>query len=326
MSAKGNIYIKAGAAVGPHGDVSAGQRRRLGRDAGQPPLDALRKEWCQQSLRQASRMVEMGVVGAALLRRQLLTTTDLSNLALYVGTGLGELTKNNALFAQVLPPADGMASPFDFINSSANTTAFYVAREWGFNGRNLTLSAGDFSFETALQRAVSDMGAEAASSVMVGGIDEYLAPRELHLDRLGLPESDESILGEGCGWLYLDRKVDNAIARLISIFECVDNSSKTTENWTQIVDDELDRHNVENRSCVLLPGSGIDTAQIELMRKAKVDWTVWDYSQFCGRFPTAAAFGIAASLESDTLSGKTLAHINRDAFGKTVGVIYERLV
>ena len=268
-------------------------------------------------------MVEMGVIGAALLRRQF-SAIEPSGHELYVATGLGELVKNNALFLQVLPPADGLASPFDFINSSANTTAFYVARDWGFNGRNLTLSADDFSYEVALQHALSDLKARDCTSAMIGGIDEFLGPRELHLDRLGIPETSEAILGEGCGWLALDRNPDGAIGQITSVFEFQQEFPGDVQDWIQQFENSVAEIVGAAESCVVLPGFGIDPDVIAGIETDKPEWGIWNYLELCGRYPTASAFGIAASLEADAHSGKTMVHVNRDAFGKSIGVIYKR--
>ena len=303
------VYIHAAAALGPHGDILRTERRVLNGDP--PPLELKQrvKEIVGMPLRQASHLVELAAVGSQLCLQRL-TIPAPRETAVYVGTGLAEVRKNEAVFRQVMPPGPGMASPFDFINAANNMAAFYTAKLGNFQARNLTVSQEEFSFEWALQLAAGDLRAGDYLQALVGGVDENSQPRLNHLRRIAL--RDDQPLGEGSGWLMLSTSAQHAIGELIEI-KFLPRETPTTQTLHTAL---LDWRKAQE-PMTLLAGLRIEPPEIEQLLQAVLGLQAQDYLAWCGSFHTAAACGIAALFDAPAVPGLVL-HFNRDASGRSM--------
>lgn len=301
------IYIHAAAALGPHGDIVRNERRVLHGDPAPLELKTRVKEVVGVPLRQASHLVELAAIGSQLCLKRL-TVTAPEDSAVYVGTGLAEVRKNEAVFRQVTPPGPGMASPFDFINAANNMAAFYAAKLGGFRARNLTVSQEDFSFEWALQLAIADLRAGDYRQALVGGVDENSQPRTDHLRRIDL--RDDQPMGEGSGWLYLSIAAEQARGELLDIkrlppaTSLLSTFSAAVPVWRRA-----------REPITLLPGLRIPSTEIEALHKAVPGLQIQNYLAWCGGFHTAAACGIAALFDAPVQPG-LFVHINRDSSGR----------
>ncbi|MBE9515742.1 MAG: hypothetical protein IME93_02070, partial [Proteobacteria bacterium] len=248
-----NVYIHAASAIDPLLNSEASTRTVLTGIPDKADATAQVKKLVGDPLRQASHLVKMGVIGVMQCRKQIASQLD-DNTAIYVGTGLGEMDKCRGLFAQVMPPVSGMASPFDFISSSSNISAFYAAKILGLSTRNLTISQDEFSFEYALTLAMDDIRANACNQAFVGGLDERSVVIDYQLRRMKI--NDDQILGEGCGWLYLKMEADGALACIedVTFFHA---SNKNEEHWADDVADKLGRI---DGNIIFLPGFRINDA------------------------------------------------------------------
>ncbi len=303
------VYIHAAAALGPHGDITRMERRALNGDP--PPLELKErvKEIVGVPLRQASHLVELAAVGSQLCLKRLPYPAP-ENTAVYLGTGLAEVRKNEAVFRQVMPPGPGLASPFDFINAANNMAAFYVAKLGNFRARNLTVTQEEFSFEWALHLAAADLRAGEYRQVLIGGVDENSHPRIGHLRRIAL--RDDQPMGEGSGWLVLSAAAERACGELIEV--------KHVARGTEPVQTLRDAVRIWRRPeepLTLLPGLRIEAAEVEQLAAALPGLRVQDYLGFCGGYHTAAAFGIAALFDAPAAPGLFL-HLNRDSSGRTM--------
>ena len=296
------VYIHAAAALGPHGDIARAERRTLHGDP--PPLELkeLVKTVVGVSLRQASHLVELAAIGSQLCIKRLACPVP-ENTAVYLGTGLAEVRKNDAVFRQVMPPGPGLASPFDFINAANNMAAFYVAKLGNLRARNLTVTQEEHSFEWALHLAAADLRAGEYRQVLVGGVDENSQPRVSHLRRIDL--RDDQPMGEGSGWLYLSVTAEQACGELIEVQRAAGNvdTAQALRIWQQ-----------PGEPLTLLPGLRIEPAEIQHLAHALPGLRVQDYLGFCGNFHSAAAFGIAALFDPPVTPGLYV-HLNRDASG-----------
>lgn len=278
---KRRVFVHAAAAVGPHGDVVRGERQVLREDAKPSDLRERVKALTGQHLRQASHFVELAVVGAKSCLNQLAVGPE-SATAIYLGSGLAEQRKTQALSRQVA--SGGLASPFDFINAANNMAAFYVAKLAGLNARNYTLMADEVSFETALATAFSDIAHGAVPAALVGGVDECLDTRAEQLRRLDL--SATQYIGEGGGWLYLSPTAEGALGELLAVEEVTD-----AKTW-------IDHLRAGDEPVAWL--SGFRTVQPHPAQGPQD--RAYDYLKFCGCFHTAAAFGVA-SLFDEPIEG-----------------------
>jgi len=300
------VYIHAAAALGPHGDIARAERRTLHGDP--PPLELkeLVKTVVGVSLRQASHLVELAAIGSQLCIKRLSYPVP-ENTAVYLGTGLAEVRKNEAVFRQVMPPGAGLASPFDFINAANNMAAFYVAKLGNLRARNLTVTQEEYSFEWALHLATADLRASEYRQVLVGGVDENSQPRANHLRRIALREDQP--MGEGSGWLYLSVAAEQARGELIEVRHAARNM-----DTAQALHAALRSWQEPGEPLTLLPGLRIEPAEIQRLAQALPDLRVQDYLGFCGGFHSASAFGIAALFDPPVTPG-LFVHFNRDASG-----------
>ena len=270
---KRRVFVHAAAAVGPHGDVARAERRVLREDAKPSDLRERVKALTGQHLRQASHFVELAVVGAKTCLNRLAQTPDPAT-AIYLGSGLAEQRKMQALFKQTA--TGGLASPFDFINAANNMAAFYVAKLANLSARNYTVMADEVSFETALATAFSDIAHGAVPAALVGGVDECLDTRAEQLRRLDL--SATQFIGEGGGWLYLSPTAEGALAELLFVEELTDPKAR------------IDPVRSGDEAVTWL--TGFRTRRVNDARRPQD--AVYDYLKYCGCFHTAAAFGTAS--------------------------------
>jgi hypothetical protein len=300
------VYIHATAALGPHGDTASAERRTL---QGDPPpfeLKELAKKIVGVSLRQASHLVELAAIGSQLCLKRLPYPAP-ENSAVYLGTGLAEVRKNEAVFRQVMPPGPGLASPFDFINAANNMAAFYVAKLGNFRARNLTITQEDFSFEWALHLAAADLRTGEYRQALVGGVDENSLSRVGHLRRIALREDQP--MGEGSGWLYLSVAAEQARGELIET-KHLTRDMKSAEELRAAV--QIWRRPGE--SLTLLPGLRTGPTEVQRLKQVLPDLQVQEYLGFCGGFHTAAAFGLAALFDPPVTPG-LFVHLNHDSNG-----------
>jgi hypothetical protein len=303
------VYIHAAAALGPHGDIARGDRQALHGDP--PPLELKEqvKEIVGVPLRQASHLVELAAIGSQLCLKRLPYPAP-ENTAVYLGTGLAEVRKNEAVFKQVMPPGPGMASPFDFINAANNMAAFYTAKLGNFRARNLTITQEEFSFEWALHLAAADLRTGEYRQALVGGVDENSLSRVGHLRRIAL--RDDQPMGEGSGWLYLSVAAEQAHGELLEV-KLVARDAELAEAL------HAARHTWQRpgEALTLLPGLRIEPTEIERLTQALPELRTQDYLAFCGCFHSAAAFGIAALFDPPVAPG-LFVHLNRDASGRAL--------
>ncbi len=306
------IYIHAAAAIGPHGDTCAGERKTVTSDEPKQDVKPLVKELLGQPLRQASHLVSLAVCGVLLCRKQYKQPLDRTT-GVYVATGLGELEKANALFAQVMPPRNGLASPFDFINAAINMAAFYCAKVLDLESRNLTFSHNEFSFEVALETAISDLRAGIIPATLVGSVDERSYPRSYHEERM--PLNKDQFMGEGSGWLLLDTNPEDAQGEILEVarFDWRDAGNAIIEVLTQ--------HGINPAQVTLLPGTGLNSDETETLMQETGITRKHEYINDCGVFYTAVSFGLTHFCEQKQAGVRHALHANRDNHGLLIIVL-----
>ena len=307
------VFIHAAAALGPRGDYLPTQRQLLNADPPPLALKELTRTITGQHLRQASHFVELAAIGAGVCARRAGGALP-ADTAVYLGTGLAEVRKNAALFAQTLNAAEALVSPFDFINSANNMAAFYVAKLAGLHARNLTVTQEMFSFERALELAYADLRTGRVAQALVGGVDEAKDTRAEQLRHL--PLRTDQRMGEGAGWLYLHTRSEHARGELISIDEHV---GATADDIGRLARQSA-AHRRHGEALTWLPGMGLTAADRTALAHAFHDGVVEDYLAYCGCFFTAAAFGIAMACERGYTAPQLLIHINRDSEGRVMAV------
>jgi Beta-ketoacyl synthase, N-terminal domain len=333
------VYIRAagGVVAAASGMVDAARfgEAPLGVDAKPSALRAQVAQVAPQVSRMASRFSQLAVLGAADCLRRLeggLESTLEADTRIYLATGLGDIAHTDALYYGVMPPRSEMPPPARFATSGNNMAAFFVARHAGLTSRNLTLSQAELSLECALELALSDFAAGATRSALLGGVDETTLPREFYTRRFHV--GMDQAIGEGSGWLLLDAVPErNGVRALGAILGAGVMPSPTSSDSSNPID-QLRRavrtfaaDESPTSRLVVLPGTGIAADEwMVLHRELQAGgpgWKCHDYLGWSGRFPTAAAVGIAAMFGPDMEHGReklTCLHVNRDLAGRT-GVI-----
>lgn len=315
------VYIHAAAALGAQGDYLPTQRRRLNADPEPYELKTLIKQRLGQPLRQASHFVELTALGAQLCIQHAQPLAP--DTAVYLGTGLGEVRKTAALFTQVMTPP-GWVSPFDFINAANNMAAFYVAKLAGLRGRNLTVMQEEFSFEWALALAQQDLQAGRISYVLVGGADESSRPRSAHLRRLRLTQ--DQIMGEGSGWMYLGAEpvVENGRRALGEVLRVEPLTMRLHDDgWEEQAAQVLASLCQDRQRAYLLPGFRLERAQAVRLAALLPGVECEHYLDYCGCFHSASAFGLAAIFERAHAEPRRYFHLNADQTGRLMLVAVE---
>jgi len=311
--ARAAIYVHAAVALGAQQDYLPEQRRLMHTDPVPGELRELTRRVTAQNLRQASHFVELAAIGSQLCLQRLRTSRP-RDTAVYLGTGLAEVRKTRSLFAQVMPPGSGAASPFDFINSASNMASFYVAKLANLTGRNLTVMAEEFSFEQALELAVSDLRDGGFDAALVGGVDENSHPRTEHMRHIGLRDSE--IMGEGSGWMYLTRTREGALGELLAIETL--RAPAVPAMWLDTVTARLEHWLAHPGVIRLLPGFRLTADDVAALAGRLSALKFEQYLDYCGSFYSAAAFGLATAFDHTHDSPQLFLHLNRDAFGHTM--------
>ena len=291
-----------------------------------------------QVSRLASRFSQLAVLGAANCLGRLAGALDSeldADTRIYLATGLGDIAHADDLQHGVMPPRSEMPPPARFATSGNNMAAFFVARHAGLTSRNLTLSQAELSLECALELALSDFAAGAMRSALLGGVDETTLPRELYTRRFHV--GMDQVIGEGSGWFLLDAVPErNGVRALGAILGVSVMPAPTTPHSWTLMDqvrgasqafavDELPASRL-----VVLPGVGIAADELMTLRHeleaSDPAWECRDYLGWSGRFPTAAALGIAAMFAPSMEHGReglTCLHLNREPSGRTGVIAFE---
>jgi len=297
------LFIHSAAAIGPRG-ILGQQRGPTNDSAGN--LEKTLRGLCGPSVRQSSRFVVSAVAGALLCTGRIPVVPE---TGLYFATGLGDIRSAAALFDQT-QEGQGRASPFDFINVNANTAAFQIARLIKLNGRNLTITQSELSFEWALRLAAADLRA-GEKGALVGGVDERHLIDSEHRRRLVLPAGQWA--GEGSAWLQISENPANALGRLLQV-SLWSQTDAVPDLWAQDMAAHIARIS-PTKDLRILPGFRVDAELCARLQAQMPDAIMTPYLEHCGSFHTAAAFAMVWALHQPRRTTETFAHVTRDVSG-----------
>ena len=310
MSDSSPVYIYSAAALGPHGDLSGDERAILEGDARNVDLNGLMDRFNAPELRRASHFSQLSLICISEAIKRDDAPLD-KGTPLYFATGLGEEQGTVALFEDIMEGRAESTSPFAFVNSVNNTTAFFLSKINRLSGQNLIISQEEFSFECALSLACGDISLGESGHALVGGADEIYLPRADHLTRINLREDQAA--GEGSGWLHLGKERASAIGEVVMLKEFVQNATTWSDSTTTLIEPYMST----DEKIRLLPGFRLTLEEISVLIHSLPQMELEDYLKQCGCFHTASAFGIASIFDKIEEEPGLCFHVNRNEFGRT---------
>ena len=262
------------------------------------------RRYTQENFRRVNRFILLSLLGAlqCIDRRPLEAAT-----AVYLTTEDGNLGETADVLDEIYT-SRSLPRPFGFINTMSNTAAFYLARNLGIRGRNITVSSQHLSFERGLELLKADFAGGAERSALIGGVDESSVSRMNREEPAG--RGWRTV--DGSGWFYVKPEKEGACGAFTEIMSFRD--SPSCMRWIR----ERERSPVEVVSFGALIGDDEATALRETLRPA----AEFDYLRDYGYSGSATACGV--SLFVRLFQAKILLHINRDQRGNYAVIELER--
>jgi hypothetical protein len=262
------------------------------------------RRYTQENFRRVNRFILLSLLGALkCVHQQPLEAAT----ALYLTTEDGNLGETADVLDEIYK-SRSLPRPFGFINTMSNTAAFYLARNLGIRGRNITVSSQHLSFERGLELLKADFAGGAERSALIGGVDESSLSR-MNRDE---PAGRGWRTVDGSGWFYVKPEKEGACGEFTEIMSFRDGPS--CMRWIR----ERERQPVDVVSFGALIGDDEAIALRETLRPA----AEFDYLRDYGYSGSATACGV--SMFVSLFQAKTLLHINRDQRGNYAVIELER--
>ena len=225
--------------------------------------------------------------------------------AIYLTTENGNLADTESVLSQIYR-SHSLPMPFNFINTMANTAAFYVAQGLGLGGRNITVSSQNLSFERGMELLKTDMDLRFVKHALIGLVDEATAAASHFTASSGVPNTQVNQIDRSC-WLYITSERGGAMGEVTAV-----RSFKTGNDAVRWLENNPD---VLSQNTVISFGSAVDPMEKkEWLNKAQSITSrparEFDYAGTFGNCNVTTACGVAAFL--NTFSASRLFHINKN--------------
>ena len=262
------------------------------------------RRYTQEHFRRVNRFILLALLGACQCTYQRLIETG---TAVYLTTEHGNLGETADVLDEIYT-GRSLPKPFGFINTMNGTAAFYIARNLGILGRNLTISSQHLSFERGLELLKTDFTAGLERSALIGGVDESI------LSRTALEKQTDRgwRMVDGSAWCYIKPEREGACGVFTDIRSFGDGPS--CMKWIS----ERERPPAEVASF----GSLIGDDEADALRGIVKPAAEFDYLRDFGYSGSATACGVGLFILR--FPGKTLLHINRDQRGNYAVIEVER--
>jgi hypothetical protein len=248
-----------------------------------------------ENFRRVNKFILLSLLGA---RQCIHQRTLEADTAVYLTTEHGNLGETADVLDEIYA-ARSLPKPFGFINTMSSTAAFYLARNLGIRGRNITVSSQHLSFERGLELLKVDFAGGTERSALIGGVDEA------SLSRTALEKKADRgwRMVDGSGWLYIKPEKEGACGAFTEIRSFRDGHS--CMNW-------ISKREISPMDVISF-GALIDDSEAAALREALRPAAEFDYLRDYGYSGSATACGV--SLFVMLFHKKTLLHINRDQRG-----------
>jgi hypothetical protein len=204
--------------------------------------------------------------------------------SIHVGTVYGMLQDSENFLQKMIVQEEQMLNPTAFIQSTHNTVAGQIALSMGCLAHNMTFVHKAHSFESALLDA--ELMQNQEGQILTGAVDELTETSYTILKRFGVYH-DQNTAGEGSTFFLLSgEKSEHSIAQLTAFDMFVADSAELAEERVKLFCDQHQLKIAEDD--LVLTGT-----QDGFMPEAFKANDNIDFKQYCGEYPTAAAFAVA---------------------------------
>jgi len=257
-------------------------------------------------IRRMSRIIKMGTAAAL----ECLNGSGIKMPgAVITGTAYGCLADTELFLAKMIENREELLTPTSFIQSTHNTVGAQIALMLKCHHYNNTFVHRGFSFENALQDAISYMGDEQIANVLVGAVDEITDSSHAILSRFGLYKSNitsnlnlfntlskGTIAGEGAAFFLLNHeRSENDYAELKALHtlykpESMDQVKDNIRSFLSALS-----KNIDDIDLVITGANGDwknDRIYREFQNSLFANKTTLRYKMLCGEYPTSSAFAL----------------------------------
>lgn len=187
-------------------------------------------------LRRMSKNVKIGITAALPLVQQVNVN------GIIIGTANGGMEESVRFLNQLIEYDEGLLTPGDFVQSTANSVASQISLMTGNNAYNSTHVHRGFSFENALIDAAMLVKENPSRNYLVGGVD-VISHYNYNIDTLAGFYKDElisnadlyqsntkgTIAGEGAAMFIVNDAPANALAGIEAVEMCYSKDVSTVK-------------------------------------------------------------------------------------------------
>jgi hypothetical protein len=258
-------------------------------------LKKLKKQVLPKAPRRLGHMSQFATIGAAAC----LQKTDEAKivrdrLGVFHGSALGNINEVYTVQKQIFLEPEHLPSPIQFSVSLSNMSSFFAAVVTGAMGPNQVVSQGELSFEGALLAAIVSGEINDIDFALVGGTDCFFGSKRETAHCLGY--SENTVFGEGTGWLLLGRDPEGSLGEIIDIEQFYVENVTDHDNLSflsKYIIDIASRHRHKGESVWIIKGLRVEQRTIADIVKQIPESSVIEYLEKTGIYPTAAAAAIA---------------------------------
>jgi hypothetical protein len=253
------------------------------------------KRYTEVHFRRVNKFVILSLIGAhkSVFGKELDRRTSI-----YLTTERGNLGDTENVLHQIYRK-QSLPMPYNFINTMSNTASFYVSQGLNVEGRNISISSQNLSFERGLELLKVDMGMGLVHSALIGGVDE-VNWSEVHFERKYGLSYDSVRQVEGSCWLYFRSSQDGAIGELSAVRSFP--SREEAMAWLVSETRPSPTH--------LAFGMAVREDERNIWKKAVRHEHVHDYVNEHGYFDSSTAGGVCLFMRD--CPGSVLVHINKN--------------
>jgi len=264
-------------------------------------------------LRRMGKSVRMGVgAGIPLVEKEMKID------GIIIGTATGGLDDCIQFLNQIVEYNEGILTPTNFVQSTANSIAGNLALMSKNTGYNNTHTGMGTAFESTLLDAILLLEEGKASKLLIGNVAENskhnynidsfagnFKDHEISSAELINSNTKGSVCGEGATMFVVSNKKEHAICELLDVHQFTYPKDRNIEERAiQFL--EKNNMNLSDIDSLVLGFSGDNRSDFwytDLMNSF-LDTTIYSYKNLVGEYPTASGF--ATWLSAHILAGKKI--------------------